>query len=88
MPVAYDSDLGAVRDLLKTTATELWEDPDFQRTLIVEEPEVFGLEQVSASTVIFRVTAKTAPAQHLEVARELRLRIKRAFDEKGLAFAG
>lgn len=88
VPVAYDADLGTVRDLLKRTATELWEDPEFQRTLIVEEPEVFGLEQISASTVIFRVTAKTAPARHLEVARELRLRIKRAFDEKGLAFAG
>lgn len=87
VPVPYESDLGTVRDLLKATATELWEDPDFHQKLIVEEPEVFGLEEISGSTVIFRVTAKTAPAQHLEVARELRLRIKQAFDEKGLAFA-
>lgn len=88
VPVPYDSDLGTVRDLLKTTATGLWTDPDFHQKLIVEEPQVFGLEDVSGSTVIFRVSAKTAPARHLEVARELRLRIKQAFDEKGLVFAG
>ncbi|MFC0865305.1 mechanosensitive ion channel family protein [Sphaerimonospora cavernae] len=88
VPVPYDSDLGAVRDLLKGIATGLWEDPDFHQKLIIEEPEVFGLEQISASTVIFRVTAKTAPVRHEEVTRELRLRVKRAFDERALAFAG
>jgi small conductance mechanosensitive channel len=88
VPVPYDADVAVVRDLLKDIAGKLWEDPDFRQTLIVEEPEVYGLEQISGSAIIFRVIVKTAPARNLEVARELRLRVKRAFDEKSLAFAG
>jgi moderate conductance mechanosensitive channel len=87
VPVPYEADVAAVRDLLKDIAVQLWEDPDFRDTLIVEEPQVYGLEQVSGTAVIFRVTVKTAPARQLEVARELRLRVKHAFDEKSLTFA-
>ncbi|MEW9530101.1 mechanosensitive ion channel family protein [Microbispora sp. NPDC049125] len=87
VPVPYEADVAAVRDLLKDIAVDLWEDPDFRDTLIVEEPQVYGLEQVSGTSIIFRVTVKTAPARQLEVARELRLRVKRAFDEKSITFA-
>ncbi|MBX6384923.1 MAG: mechanosensitive ion channel family protein [Microbispora sp.] len=87
VPVPYDSDVATVRELLNDVARDLWEDPEYRDTLLVEEPQVFGLESVSGSSVIFRVSVKTAPARHLEVARELRLRVKRAFDEKNLAFA-
>ncbi|GGO00170.1 hypothetical protein GCM10010116_00240 [Microbispora rosea subsp. aerata] len=87
VPVPYDSDVATVRELLTGIARELWEDPEYRDTVIVEEPQVFGLESVSNSSVIFRVSVKTAPAQHLEVARELRLRVKRTFDEKNIAFA-
>ncbi len=87
VPVPYDSDVATVRELLNGLAHDLWEDPEYRDTVIVEEPQVFGLESVSGSSVIFRISAKTVPARHLEVARELRLRVKRAFDEKSLAFA-
>ncbi|WP_307848835.1 mechanosensitive ion channel family protein [Microbispora oryzae] len=87
VPVPYAADVAAIRELLKGIASDLWEDPDFRETLIVEEPQVYGLEQVSESAVIFRISVKTAPAKQTEVARELRLRMKRAFDEKGLTFA-
>ncbi|WP_319019086.1 mechanosensitive ion channel family protein [Microbispora sitophila] len=87
VPVPYDSDVATVRELLNDLAHDLWEDPEYRDTVIVEEPQVFGLESVSGSSVIFRISAKTVPARHLEVARELRLRVKRAFDEKSLTFA-
>ncbi|MEV4455751.1 mechanosensitive ion channel family protein [Microbispora sp. NPDC049633] len=87
VPVPYDSDVATVRDLLTNIVHDMWEDPEYRDTVIVEEPQVFGLESVSGSSVIFRVTAKTVPARHLEVARELRLRVKRAFDDKSLTFA-
>ncbi|ETK31341.1 mechanosensitive ion channel protein [Microbispora sp. ATCC PTA-5024] len=87
VPVPYAADIATVRDLLKSIAVDLWEDPDYRDVLIVEEPQVYGLEQVSGTSIIFRVSVKTAPARHLEVARELRLRVKRAFDEKSLTFA-
>ncbi|GAA1298214.1 mechanosensitive ion channel protein MscS [Planotetraspora silvatica] len=87
IPVPYEADVSAVRELLKGIAAEVWADPDIRDTMIVEEPQVYGLEQISGTTIIFRLSVKTVPATRLEVARELRLRIKRAFDERGLAFA-
>jgi small conductance mechanosensitive channel len=87
VPVPYDADVETIRDLLKSVSKRLWEDPDHHDLVIVEEPQVFGLEQMSESALIFRVAAKTVPGKQAEVARELRLRVKNAFDEKGLAFA-
>jgi small conductance mechanosensitive channel len=87
IPVPYEADVSAVRELLKGIAAEVWADPDLRDTMIVEEPQVYGLEQISGTTIIFRLSVKTVPATRLEVARELRLRIKRAFDDRGLAFA-
>ncbi|GIH27439.1 mechanosensitive ion channel protein MscS [Acrocarpospora phusangensis] len=87
VPVAYDADVIRVQELLKTITTELWEDSDFRDTLIVEEPQVFGMEQISDSAVIFRVSVKTVPGERATAAREVRRRIKRAFDENGLVFA-
>jgi len=88
VPVPPDTDVAEVRELLRSVVAELWKDPEYRDKLIVEEPEVYGLEQISGSSVIFRISVKAAPTHKLEVAREVRMRVKRAFDEKGLAFAG
>ncbi|GAA2401731.1 mechanosensitive ion channel family protein [Nonomuraea africana] len=87
VPVAYDADVPAVRDLLKRVAEELWNDPEYRESVIVEEPAVYGIEQISDTSVIFRVSAKTLPSRQAEVARELRLRVKAALDSEGIALA-
>ncbi|MFI6601554.1 mechanosensitive ion channel family protein [Nonomuraea sp. NPDC050536] len=87
VPVAYDSDVPAVRALLDKVADEIWGDPEFRETMIVEEPSVFGVEQLSDSSMVFRISAKTLPAQQAQVARELRLRVKSALDSAGIAMA-
>ncbi|MFI6393819.1 mechanosensitive ion channel family protein [Nonomuraea sp. NPDC050547] len=87
VPVAYDSDVAAVRELLQRVTAELWEDPEYRESVIVEEPSVFGVEQLSDSSLVFRVSAKTLPARQAEVARELRLRVKAALDAAGIAIA-
>ncbi|GLX00878.1 mechanosensitive ion channel protein MscS [Microtetraspora sp. NBRC 16547] len=87
VPVPYEADISVVRELLKDVSAAMWEEPEYRDVLLVEEPQVYGLEQISDKAVIFRVSVKTAPAQQAEVARELRIRVKRAFDEKDLAFA-
>ncbi|GAA0914624.1 mechanosensitive ion channel family protein [Nonomuraea longicatena] len=87
VPVAYDSDVAIVRDLLEEVAEKLWEDPDFRETLVVERPIVFGVEQVSDISLLFRVSAKTLPARQAEVARELRLRVKKALDDAGIVIS-
>ncbi|MDH2429735.1 mechanosensitive ion channel family protein [Sphaerisporangium sp. TRM90804] len=88
VPVAYEADIVGMRELLKKVAEDFWADPAFRETAIVEEPEVYGLEQISDKAMIFRLTVKTVPSQRAEVARELRMRVKWALDQAGIPLAG
>ena len=76
-------DINAVRALLKQTADDLREDPDWS-DFVVEEPEVWGVESVGPDAVVIRVVVKTKPAERPNVARELRERIKATFDASGV----
>ncbi|MER5177171.1 mechanosensitive ion channel family protein [Streptomyces sp. NPDC002896] len=50
--------------------------------------EVLGLDSVLLDSMVVRVSAKTMPGKALSVERELRWRIKRAFDEAGIRIVG
>ena len=77
--VAYDEDLAKVQRVLREVAHDLWEDEDF-KGVVIEEPEVWGVEDLTPDGVIVRVTLKTAPLEQWRVAREMRERIKARFD--------
>ena len=47
---------------------------------LLEAPTVAGVESVAGDAVIVRLTARAAPQESLTVARELRERLKEAFD--------
>jgi len=81
--VSYDEDISGVQELLRQTAQEMFADPAFEG-VILEEPEVWGVEAMSAHSVVIRVVVKTAPLKQWEVARELRERIKATFDAHGI----
>jgi small conductance mechanosensitive channel len=81
--VSYRADLDQVRRVLQEVAHELWVDPKFAG-LIIEEPEVWGVEALAADAVTVRVTLKTAPMEQWKVAREMRERIKDRFDAEGI----
>jgi small conductance mechanosensitive channel len=49
---------------------------------IIEEPTMLGVDKLGASSVTLRLLAKTATNKHPEVGRELRRRIKLAFDQE------
>jgi len=82
-PVAYDQDLPQVRETMKDTAAQMWQDPRW-RDLIMEEPEVWGVESVSSDAIVMRLVARTVPLRQWEVARELRERLKMALDSAAL----
>ncbi|NJP98101.1 mechanosensitive ion channel family protein [Nonomuraea sp. FMUSA5-5] len=84
VPVAYDADVVGVKVLLEHVAEEIWADPELRESKIVEPPQVFGVEQLSDSSLVFRISAKTLPSAQAEVARELRLRVKTALDTAGI----
>ena len=52
--------------------------------MIIEEPEVTGVEVFDPDAVTLRVLLKTAPMEQWGVARELRQRIKARFDHEGI----
>ncbi len=81
--VGYGEDINRVKQVLKEVAHDLWEDDEY-RGVIVEEPEVTGVEMLAADSVNLRVLVKTAPMEQWAVARELRQRIKTRFDYEGI----
>jgi small-conductance mechanosensitive channel len=83
IPVAFSEDLTRVRALLAEVAQEVWEDPEY-RPVILEQPEVWGVERWDPDGVIIRLVVKTAPQQQWSVARELRERVKDRFDAEGI----
>jgi small conductance mechanosensitive channel len=86
VPVGHEQDLYRVQDILKDVAHEVWEDEDFKR-MIIEEPEVWGVQDLTPDWITVRVTLKTAPLEQWAVAREMRERIKARFDHEGIELA-
>lgn len=81
--VAYGTDVKHATDVLKRTADDLWRDPEYADD-ILEEPEVWGLERFDADGLALRLVIKVQPARQWVVNRELRARIKEAFDREGI----
>jgi small conductance mechanosensitive channel len=81
--VAYRENVDHVMDVLRDLLREVHADAEW-RGLLLEEPEVPGVESLGDSAVVIRVIAKTLPLKQWEVARELRRRIKNRFDQEGI----
>ncbi|MEE2683443.1 MAG: mechanosensitive ion channel family protein [Actinomycetota bacterium] len=82
--VAYDTDLRHAQDVMKRVAVGLWEDDEFEDGDIIEEPQVVGVQNLGIDGITLRLVAKTDPSEQWAVARELRIRIKEAFDTEGI----
>ncbi len=81
--VAYGEDLARVQRVLADVAHDLWEDDDFTGR-VIEEPSVWGVQELGADGVVVRLALKTAPLEQWAVAREMRARIKARFDHEGI----
>ena len=81
--VGYDDDTDHIVEVVRATARELMEDAGFAAA-ILEPLEVLGVDAFKASEVTLRFRIKTLPLKQWEVGRELRRRIKKAFDARGI----
>lgn len=81
--VGYNADIPLTEAVIKRVADGLWHDPDWS-ALVLEEPEVWGVEDLGADGVTIRLVVKTQPSAQFTVQRELRSRIKVALDEAGV----
>ena len=83
--VGYGQDIAKASRVVLETAERLRENEEY-RDLILEEPEVWGVERLAVNGLQLRCVVKTAPLQQWKVARELRARITEAFIAEGIAF--
>ncbi len=80
LPVAYSENIERAISVIRAVVHQMDQDPAFQE-LLLEEPNVVGVESITGNIVTLRVIAKTAPEQQYGVSREIRERVKTAFDE-------
>ncbi|MDQ1128748.1 mechanosensitive ion channel family protein [Microbacterium sp. SORGH_AS_0888] len=83
LAVPADADLDAVEKAMLDAAKALAKDPKW-RARIIEQPEIWGLESISGDALVIRLVLKTRSNAKDDVARELRMRLKRAIDEMGV----
>ena len=83
LAVPYDADVDTVEERMLATATDLAATPKWRR-LILEKPEIWGIESISSEAVVIRLVVKTRAGANDDVARELRGRLKRTLDELGI----
>lgn len=83
LPAPYHSDVEAVQATLLATATAMANSPQWRRK-IIEKPEIWGLESISAEALVIRLVMKTRTADQWDVARELRFQLKKALDDSGV----
>ena len=81
--VRYDSDVDQVMNVMLDVASSLSRDAQWKEA-ILEAPEMLGVERIAHTGILIRLLIKTQPLQQWPVARELRRRLKKAFDEKGI----
>lgn len=79
----YESDVDLVQSTMLDTASALRDESKWKR-LILERPEIWGIESVSAEAVVIRLVVKVRAGSKDDVARELRARLKRALDDIGV----
>lgn len=82
--VRYDEDIPRVHALIESTAEQMAKEAPWDETLW-EPVKVLGLTSLDADVAVLQIQAKTMPGKAGTVSRELRARIKAAFDEAGIA---
>jgi moderate conductance mechanosensitive channel len=79
--VDYKEDVDRAMRVMLETAKRMREE---RAADIIEEPLMLGVDTLGATGITLRLLAKTTANKHLDVGRELRRRVKFAFDQEGI----
>ena len=79
--VDYQEDADRAAHIMLATAQTLREERPSE---MIEDPVSMGVERLTPSSLVVRLTVKTLPQKQADIARELRRRIKLAFDQAGV----
>lgn len=85
--VSYDTELRVAMEIIDRVADDFWTETHEDDSLsghIIEDPKVLGVQKLGESAITLRLVVKTDPLAQWQVKRELRLRLKEAFDLAGI----
>ncbi|MDX2098462.1 MAG: mechanosensitive ion channel family protein [Leptolyngbyaceae cyanobacterium bins.59] len=82
--IAYTADLESALEVIHQVALDMDADPKWQ-SLIIEPPEILGVDKLAQSGVTVRIWIKTQPLEQWRVAREFRRRLKVVLDRAQIA---
>jgi small-conductance mechanosensitive channel len=85
LPIDYEDDTDVVVDVVRAAADELIQDLGW-RPHILEPLEVLGVDSFGDSQITLKFRIKTVPLKQWDVGRELRRRVKKTFDARGIRF--
>ncbi len=83
IPLPFGTDLPRAEAVMLQAATELAAGERFAEAVLAP-PEVLGVEQITSTGMLVRLTVRTTTDAQWLVARELRARISTALDEAGI----
>lgn len=87
IPIAYGADLDQALAILNQLSDDLAADPQWSEILL-DRPQVLGIDEFSASGSMVRVWIRTTPLQQWGAAREFRRRVAIAFNAAQIGLAG
>ncbi|HYJ54886.1 MAG TPA: mechanosensitive ion channel family protein, partial [Mycobacterium sp.] len=86
IPVPASADINQVNDVLRTVSTAAMKEhqlPD----LLLDEPQLMGVESIEKDIVNMRLVARTLPGKQFEVGRRLRSLVVTALRREGITTA-
>jgi moderate conductance mechanosensitive channel len=87
VPIALDADIATAKAVIHKVATELAADPLWGQD-VIGAPEVWGVQHHGPDGVQIRVVIPTKPLRNWDLSRQLRERLKYAFDAAGIRMPG
>lgn len=87
IPVPVSADLNEVNDVLHEVCERAMDDTQM-KALLLDAPQLMGVESIEVDTVNLRMVARTLPGKQFEVGRRLRILVIRALRRAGIVAPG
>lgn len=86
IPVPYQANQSTVEEAIHAAVDKLRED-DERATTILEDPEIWGVQEISGNAVTIRTVIKTQPNEQWAIARAFRAEIRTQLQARGINIA-
>jgi small conductance mechanosensitive channel len=83
LPLAYNSDLEKAKKVIEQAAAKLAETLG-PKSGLIGKAQVWGIQALEVEVVVFRVVQQVRPSKKDELARLIRLEVKKAIDKAGI----